>query len=162
MTRLTLGQGTIRVANNRTIDQALQINGFVDDSWVDFTQNITIEDNEAKDQSIQVNTPIKLDTFDKLIATRNKTIEAIASSSQWSQPPPMPQQSMPQPALPQRARKRIPQARPSQPLQYYGQPSVIQNANPTGIGARGTIPVPMKVVKAKKQAPKVTSGKSGG
>ncbi|KAJ4049114.1 hypothetical protein NW756_006333 [Fusarium oxysporum] len=45
--------GTIRVANNQTFDQALQINGCISDDWMEFAQNLTIEDNEARNQSIQ-------------------------------------------------------------------------------------------------------------
>ncbi|KAF5637757.1 hypothetical protein F52700_4459 [Fusarium sp. NRRL 52700] len=44
---------TIRVANNQTFDQALQINGFISDDWMEFAHNLTIEDNEARNQSIQ-------------------------------------------------------------------------------------------------------------
>ncbi|KAG4272618.1 hypothetical protein FPRO04_10360 [Fusarium proliferatum] len=45
--------GTIRVANNQTFDQALQINGFITDDWMEFSHNLIIEDNEARNQSIQ-------------------------------------------------------------------------------------------------------------
>ncbi|KAM0541102.1 hypothetical protein ACHAPJ_013383 [Fusarium lateritium] len=51
--------GTIRVPDNRTFDRALQINGFVDEDWKEFTQNLIMENNEARNQGIQVNVPIK-------------------------------------------------------------------------------------------------------
>ena len=105
MTILTSGQGTIRVANNLTSSQALQINGFVDDDWKEFTHNLTVEHNEARDQGIQVNVPIKRDIFDQLLVERRVTLQTMAVPRQWPQPPPMPQQPM----------SGLPQAWPSPP-----------------------------------------------
>ncbi|KAH7258904.1 uncharacterized protein BKA55DRAFT_561760 [Fusarium redolens] len=85
--------GTIRVANNQTFDQALQINGFISDDWMEFAQNLTIEDNEARNQSIQVNVPTKRQDFTALLAVRNKTLEMMPSSG-WAPAPLMPKQTI--------------------------------------------------------------------
>ncbi|RKK08866.1 hypothetical protein BFJ66_g9122 [Fusarium oxysporum f. sp. cepae] len=85
--------GTIRVANNQTFDQALQINGFISDDWMEFTQNLTIEDNEARNQSIQVNVPTSRQDFVALLANRNQTLEMMPSSA-WAPAPLMPKQNI--------------------------------------------------------------------
>ncbi|CVK85219.1 uncharacterized protein FPRN_06904 [Fusarium proliferatum] len=85
--------GTIRVANNQTFDQALQINGFISDDWMEFTHNLIIEDNEARNQSIQVNVPTKRQEFAELLASRNKMLEVMPSSA-WAPTPLMPKQSI--------------------------------------------------------------------
>lgn len=128
-------QGTIRVANNRTIGQALQINGFVDDSWTEFTHNLTIEHNEAQDQSIQINNPINEGTFNRVLAARNAglQIHAMGSSGQWPHPPPMP---------PQQPMNGLPQPWPYPPWPYYGQPGAIQHSNPPPNGAQGALSGP--------------------
>ncbi|KAG6996438.1 hypothetical protein FocnCong_v016182 [Fusarium oxysporum f. sp. conglutinans] len=85
--------GTIRVANNQTFDQALQINGYISDDWMEFAQNLTIEDNEARNQSIQVNVPTSRQDFAALLAVRNKTLEMMPSSG-WAPAPLMPKQTI--------------------------------------------------------------------
>ncbi|RGP60640.1 hypothetical protein FSPOR_10520 [Fusarium sporotrichioides] len=85
--------GTIRVANNQTFDQALQVNGFITDDWMEFTQNLIIERNEARNQSIQVNVPTKRQVFAELLAARNKTFEIMPSSA-WAPTPLMPKQAI--------------------------------------------------------------------
>ncbi|KAI1039588.1 hypothetical protein LB505_009550 [Fusarium chuoi] len=85
--------GTIRVANNQTFDQALQINGFISDDWMEFAHNLIIEDNEARNQSIQVNVPTKRQEFAELLASRNKMLEVMPSSA-WAPTPLMPKQSI--------------------------------------------------------------------
>ncbi|KAF4332075.1 hypothetical protein FBEOM_14136 [Fusarium beomiforme] len=84
---------TIRVANNQTFDQALQINGFISDDWMELAQNLTIENNEARNQSIQVNVPTKRQDFAQLLAVRNKTLEIMPSSG-WAPTPLMPKQAI--------------------------------------------------------------------
>ncbi|KAF4451549.1 hypothetical protein F53441_5506 [Fusarium austroafricanum] len=87
---------TIRVTNNHTYDQALQINGFISDDWVEFAQNLTIENNQARNQSIQVNVPTERQDFAALLAVRNKTLEMMPSSG-WAPVPPMPRQAITSP-----------------------------------------------------------------
>jgi hypothetical protein len=75
--------------NNYTFDQALQINGFIDDDWKDLSHNLHIENNEARNQSIQVNVPTNNKIFNQLLSERRMTVDA---AMKWPQPPPMPQQ----------------------------------------------------------------------
>jgi len=86
-------QGTVRVANNQTFDQALQINGFISDDWMEIVQNLTIENNEARNQSIQVNVPTSRQEFAALLAVRNKTVEMMPASG-WAPAPLMPKQNI--------------------------------------------------------------------
>ncbi|KAK2689334.1 hypothetical protein QWA68_011438 [Fusarium oxysporum] len=85
--------GTVRVANNQTFDQALQINGFISDDWMEIVQNLTIENNEARNQSIQVNVPTSRQEFAALLAVRNKTVEMMPASG-WAPAPLMPKQTI--------------------------------------------------------------------
>ncbi|KAF4957361.1 hypothetical protein FSARC_11323 [Fusarium sarcochroum] len=128
--------GTIRVADNRTFDQALQINGFVDEEWKEFTQNLIIENNEARNQGIQVNVPIKKDIFDRLLAERRFTIQSMAGPGQWQQPPPMPQQQI----------NGLPPAWSIPPWAYYGQPG----ANAPGHGSQGAMGGPERIAMQEK------------
>lgn len=84
---------TIRVANNHSFDQALQINAFISDNWAELTHNLTVEDNDAHNQSIQVNVPTRTQEFANLLASRNKTLEMMPSSA-WAPTPLMPKQSI--------------------------------------------------------------------
>ncbi|KAF5592322.1 uncharacterized protein FSUBG_10217 [Fusarium subglutinans] len=83
---------TIRVANNHSFDQALQINAFISDDWAEFAHNLTVEDNEARNQSIQVNVPTRTQEFANVLASRNKMFEMMPSSA-WAPTPLMPKQS---------------------------------------------------------------------
>ncbi|KAJ4266059.1 hypothetical protein NW762_004032 [Fusarium torreyae] len=135
-----LGQGTIRVADNRTFDQALQINGFVDEGWKEFAQNLIIENNEARNQGIQVNVPIKKDVFDQLLAERRFTIQSIPGPGQWPQPPPMP--------MPQQQANGLPPVPPAwsyPPWPYYGHPGVIENANTPGYRTQAAMGGPERI-----------------
>jgi hypothetical protein len=60
---------------------------------MEFAQNLTIEDNEARNQSIQVNVPTKRQDFTALLAVRNKTLELMPSSG-WAPAPLMPKQTI--------------------------------------------------------------------
>lgn len=60
---------------------------------MEFAHNLIIEDNEARNQSIQVNVPTKRQEFAELLASRNKMLEVMPSSA-WAPTPLMPKQSI--------------------------------------------------------------------
>ncbi|KAI5457340.1 hypothetical protein BGZ63DRAFT_428057 [Mariannaea sp. PMI_226] len=155
--------GTIRVANNLTTDQALQINGFIDDGWQNISPNfdLTIEHNKSHNESIQVNGPIQAGNLAQVLNARNETIQ-VTREGQWPQSPPMPQQSM---------SRELPQAWliPSWPYGqpgaihhvnapghgppgiYYGQHGAIEHANALGNGTHGTVGAPRQVTMSENQ-----------
>ncbi|RSM17166.1 hypothetical protein CDV31_004059 [Fusarium ambrosium] len=138
-------QGTIRVANNKAGEDALQVNGFVDDAWVGFNHNLTIEHNEAQGRATQINNPINQVTFRNVLEARTRALEIKARASQgqyWPPPPPMP---------PQQPMKELPQAWPYPPWPYYGQPGAVESANAPGNGPQGGFTGPGQVAMPEKQ-----------
>ncbi|KAH6972955.1 hypothetical protein BKA56DRAFT_593069 [Ilyonectria sp. MPI-CAGE-AT-0026] len=102
--------GTLQVLNNRTFDQALQINGMVGmETWSKFSQNLIIENNEARGFSTQINVPIKDDTYKDALQNRLELAKAMAGAGTGWQPPPYGQHwGYPAPPMPS--------------TQMYGQP----------------------------------------
>jgi hypothetical protein len=86
-------RGTIRVADNQTFDQAFQVNGFISDDWMELNQDLIIERNEARNQSIQVNVPTEKQVFAELLAVRHKTLEMMPNSA-WAPTPLMQKQAI--------------------------------------------------------------------
>ncbi|KAH7125951.1 hypothetical protein EDB81DRAFT_698417 [Dactylonectria macrodidyma] len=89
--------GTIEVLNNRTYDQALQINGLVGEKvWSKFKSNLVIENNEARGFSTQINVPTNKGTWDDALQNRlemAKIVTAAGGGGGMSQPPPYGQMS---------------------------------------------------------------------
>ncbi|KAF7557989.1 hypothetical protein G7Z17_g229 [Cylindrodendrum hubeiense] len=93
--------GTLQVLNNRTFDQALQINGMVGmETWGKFHQDLIIENNEARGFSTQINVPIKDETYKDALQNRLELAKAMAGSGSGAntwQPPPYAQWGYPAP-----------------------------------------------------------------
>lgn len=136
--------GPIRVAENTCDDQAIQVNGSVCDSGAEVTHVQTIERNQARGQSIQMNGSMNGNALGQVLASRNKAIEAMEKSGQRQQPPPVHQQLVNGPR----------QARSYSPRPNYGRHRTIKRYNPLINGTQG---VPGQVAMAEKHVSVVVS-----
>ncbi|KAH7009758.1 hypothetical protein EDB80DRAFT_713814 [Ilyonectria destructans] len=117
--------GTLQVLNNRTFDQALQINAMVGrETGSKLNHNLIIENNEARGSSTQLNAPMKDDSLKDVLQNRvelKKVGTGAGMGSNMWQAPPYGQWGYPVPPMPS--------------TQMYGQPPQMMNpALPLGQG----------------------------
>ncbi|EEU38291.1 uncharacterized protein NECHADRAFT_77108 [Fusarium vanettenii 77-13-4] len=139
--------GPTQVLENTCDDRAFQVNGSVSDIGAEVTHAQTIKGNQARGQSIQMNGSMDGNALGQMLASRNKTMEAIAKPRQRQQPPPVYQQLVNGPR----------QARAYSPRPNYGLRRANKRSNPRINGTQGTLPALGQVAMAERQVSVVVS-----
>ncbi|KAI8724261.1 hypothetical protein NCS52_00283800 [Fusarium sp. LHS14.1] len=133
--------GPNRVVENTSDEQAIQFNGSVSESGAEVTRVQTIERNQARGQSIQMNGSMDGNALSQAFASRNKTIGAIARPRQRQQSPPVYQHLVNGPH----------QARAYSPRPNHGLRRANKRSNPRITGTQGVLPVLGQVAMTERQ-----------